>query len=195
MEQPAFQYLILDFEANCSAKDANDHEVLEFPAVLLDSKGHSVAEFRCLVLPVNLANVSTFVRDLTGIKDAVLRKKGVSWTRALLLFDEWCDEHNVDAITTRVVTCGDWDLQVLLPRQLELTGSSLSDGCKKLFERWTNLKTVYEASYNKKARGMASMLNDLGIVLEGRHHSGIDDCRNIARICEQMIHDGFDIIN
>jgi len=29
---------------------------------------------------------------------------------------------------------------------------------------------------------MAGMLNILGMKLDGRHHSGIDDCRNIAKI-------------
>lgn len=29
---------------------------------------------------------------------------------------------------------------------------------------------------------LKSMLNGLGLKLEGRHHRGIDDCRNIGRI-------------
>ena len=31
----------------------------------------------------------------------------------------------------------------------------------------------------------------LGLALEGRHHSGIDDSRNIARILQRMIADGY----
>uniref|UniRef100_A0A7S4KAW0 Exonuclease domain-containing protein n=2 Tax=Odontella aurita TaxID=265563 RepID=A0A7S4KAW0_9STRA len=38
---------------------------------------------------------------------------------------------------------------------------------------------------------MAGMLRELGMELRGRHHSGIDDCRNIARICERMLKDGW----
>jgi len=37
---------------------------------------------------------------------------------------------------------------------------------------------------------MAGMLNYLRLPLEGRHHSGIDDCRNISRIARQMLKDG-----
>lgn len=33
---------------------------------------------------------------------------------------------------------------------------------------------------------MAAMLNILKLGLEGRHHSGIDDCKNIARIVERL---------
>ena len=37
---------------------------------------------------------------------------------------------------------------------------------------------------------MTGMLNFLKIKLEGRHHSGIDDTRNIAKIMLKMINDG-----
>jgi inhibitor of KinA sporulation pathway (predicted exonuclease) len=50
--------------------------------------------------------------------------------------------------------------------------------------------------YKVKAGGMVNMLNYLNIPLEGRHHSGIDDTRNIAKILLKIISDGhvnFDI--
>ena len=34
---------------------------------------------------------------------------------------------------------------------------------------------------------MMPMLNRLGIKHEGRHHSGIDDVRNITRICIELV--------
>ena len=33
---------------------------------------------------------------------------------------------------------------------------------------------------------MPNMLEDLQLKLDGRHHSGIDDCRNIAKIVERL---------
>ena len=38
--------------------------------------------------------------------------------------------------------------------------------------------------------GMAQMLAELDLELEGHHHSGIDDCRNLARIVARMASDG-----
>ena len=35
--------------------------------------------------------------------------------------------------------------------------------------------------------GMVEMLKLLGLELEGKHHSGIDDARNISRICLELI--------
>lgn len=39
------------------------------------------------------------------------------------------------------------------------------------------------------------MLQHQKLTLEGRHHSGIDDCYNAVRIAQQMIKDGFDPVN
>lgn len=38
--------------------------------------------------------------------------------------------------------------------------------------------------------GMARMLEVLKMDLIGKHHSGIDDCRNIARLLIRMMHEG-----
>ena len=45
--------------------------------------------------------------------------------------------------------------------------------------------------YAVKRRGMKRMLEYYGREIEGNHHSGIDDCRNIARICTEMLKDGW----
>lgn len=38
----------------------------------------------------------------------------------------------------------------------------------------------------RKPVGMAGMLKAMKTDLEGRHHSGIDDCKNIAKIVERL---------
>ena len=38
---------------------------------------------------------------------------------------------------------------------------------------------------------MADMLDSVGLKLEGRHHSGIDDARNIAKVCIKLVENGF----
>jgi inhibitor of KinA sporulation pathway (predicted exonuclease) len=37
---------------------------------------------------------------------------------------------------------------------------------------------------------METMLKHLKLILDGHHHSGIDDCRNISKILNKMITDG-----
>ena len=47
--------LILDFEANCSNNNMRDHEICEFPVVLLDIETKTIVdEFRTFVKPVKI---------------------------------------------------------------------------------------------------------------------------------------------
>ena len=70
------------------------------------------------------------------------------------------------------VTCGDWDLSQCLPRQLRHHGTKPHAALR----RWINIKHAFFTVTGKKAYGMAGMLKVLNMELEGRHHSGIDDC-------------------
>ncbi len=81
------------------------------------------------------------------------------------------------------VTCGDWDLKTALPANCNYLQLSYPDYLK----RWINIKSYFEATMRKRGSGMASMLQDLNLQLDGRHHSGIDDTRNIAKILRELI--------
>lgn len=78
----------------------------------------------------------------------------------------------------------------MLPYQLEYTASVQRDFDPSIpppLDCWVNVKKAFSRHYGmKKDRGMAGMLKMMKLDLEGRHHSGIDDCKNIARIVEKM---------
>ena len=74
--------------------------------------------------------------------------------------------------------------------------------------KYINLKKVFPAhKYNEKAHevkylhvnavkkpqvnGMEQMLQLLKLELKGKHHSGIDDCRNLATVVIKLLQDGF----
>eukprot|EP01084_Bolivina_argentea_P093249 167746_1 len=59
-----------------------------------------------------------------------------------------------------------------------------------LFHSWINIKDIYEQKYNKRAGGMMRCLKNLGIKHVGRHHSGIDDVKNICNIALKLLNDG-----
>jgi ERI1 exoribonuclease 3 len=103
------------------------------------------------------------------------------------------------------LTCGRWDLVTMLPAQLALsrrvdtafaeteaaaTASLISERLQPShFDSWINVKRVFAKQHGlppRKTRGMASMLKKCNLELEGRHHSGIDDCKNILRIVQTM---------
>ncbi len=85
------------------------------------------------------------------------------------------------------VTCGDWDLKTALPHQCKYSNLRVGEP----FRHWMNIKKEFGAHYQTKVWGMTDMLKSCGLELEGRHHSGIDDTRNIARVLRKMLSDGY----
>ena len=75
----------------------------------------------------------------------------------------------------------------MLPNQCGLLNMSVPQH----FQRWINIKKEFKRCYKIFPGGMTDMLSYLKIPLVGRHHSGIDDTRNIASVLIRMIQDGF----
>jgi inhibitor of KinA sporulation pathway (predicted exonuclease) len=84
------------------------------------------------------------------------------------------------------VTCGNWDLKKALP----LYCKYLNIRVPSYFENWCNIKDIFYQFYGTKGGGMANMLKILGLELEGKHHSGLDDCYNIAKIAKRICEEG-----
>jgi inhibitor of KinA sporulation pathway (predicted exonuclease) len=187
-------YLVIDFEANCTGNLIKDHEIIEFPAVLVNAQdGLIVAEFRQFVKLVKHKQLSEFIKELTKITDEQVNG-GLEWKTCLEEFEKWCREKNIDIGNTTVVTCGDWDLRTMLPKQLKSTKTELSVYLTELLGCWCNAKISFMNCFgNDKQIGMDRMLEKLNLQLEGHHHSGIDDCRNIAKICHKLMGLGFDV--
>ena len=63
-----YQYLaILDFEATCE-KDTTDHEIIEFPTVIIDLKTNTIIDrFEQFVKPKERVLLSDFCKNLTSI--------------------------------------------------------------------------------------------------------------------------------
>lgn len=192
---PVKYYLVLDFEANCSSSGTNDHEVIEFPVNLVDAKTGDVLDtFREFVRPTKNPVVSEFIHGLTGIEQRDV-DEAEPFVEVLASFDRWLARRpdvvrDEDAM---FVTCGGWDLRTMMPRQCMLSGVEVPP----LFRRWINLKVefakkVYCHRKGKKEKqlGMAGMIHALGLEIEGRHHSGIDDVKNITRVLQHMIKTG-----
>ncbi|KAL1812527.1 hypothetical protein ACET3Z_022592 [Daucus carota] len=81
-----------------------------------------------------------------------------------------------------------WELgyRAQVPHQCSTAGMELP----LYFREWINLKDVYLNFYNRKARGMLTLMWSLKITVAGNHHLGIDDVMNIARVLQRMIIDG-----
>jgi len=58
------------------------------------------------------------------------------------------------------------------------------------FRRWLNIKDLFGKVVGRPGKSMPAMLDALELDLQGRHHSGLDDCRNIARILRALLQGG-----
>ena len=183
---------VLDYEATCDGEKYYNNEIIEFPSVLLkwDGKNYQfISEFQKFCKPLLKPFVSKFCYELTGITQEQVDNGGN--------FPEVLEDHYnwLMAYTNGnfyILTCGYWDLGVVMINECKKWGI-----CPKYqYRRLVNIKNEYRNFYKKeRGVGMATMLKELGIELEGRHHSGLDDCKNICKILQRMIVDGYKFHN
>ena len=208
---------VLDFEANC-AEDLKaskmDNEIIEFPSVLWKYEDKTldilspteigaktmtkIAEFQMFCKPKNTPILTDFCKDLTKINQEQV-DNGISFYEALKHHEKWL-KINISNFDTEVAngnvivaTCGHWDLAVMAPK--EYKNYNIVD-MHDIYLRYTNVKDECYTFYNHDSKydykyGMDWMLKYLGLTLEGTHHSGIDDCRNISKILIKMFQDGY----
>ena len=99
---------------------------------------------------------------------------------------DWLTTNVADLSNLLVATCGAWDLKTMLPN--EIANKKLSHN--KIYCKFINVKDEYNYFYKQKAKGMIEMLSYLKLTLDGKHHSGIDDTRNISKIMMKLISNG-----
>ncbi|CCW66053.1 unnamed protein product [Phytomonas sp. Hart1] len=195
-EYPFDAYVVLDFEATCDKKRyTKNQEVIEFPLVVVNPVQKCIeSEFQRYVKPRFSPKLSKFCIELTGItQEKVDRSAPFAkvYTEAMQFLSSCGFGDAPPSRSYCLVTCGDWDLKTMLPAQLKLTGGL---DPPKSWRRWCNIKEFMKKMQppllKPKPRqpcDLLEMLTAVGLSLQGRHHSGIDDCRNIAAVlCELL---------
>ncbi len=189
---PGFTHaVILDFEATCDdARPPRPQEVIEFPSVLLALDSLQIVdEFEAFVRPQHHPRLTEFCRHFTAITQADV-DAAAPFGEVFARHQGWLAGHGLDAERAVIVTCGDWDLGVMLPVQCPVAEPPV-ESIPPLYRRWHNLKRSYAAvSGTGKAPGMAGMLTGMDLPLTGHHHRGIDDCRNLAALWRALVERG-----
>jgi len=178
-------WLVLDFEATCEEeikikrdKTFNQRlqEIIEFPVSAVDVESHCVvATFHQYVRPKRQPILTPFCTKLTGITQNMV-DEAQPITTVMEEFMLWTTRHGFTAVNSCIVTCGDWDLKTCWPRQASIERLRTP----ALFKRWTNIKLLFAAHFRERPMDLMHMLDMCGHEHVGRHHSGIDDVRNIA---------------
>lgn len=173
------QYIIVDLEATCWAEGNKPDrmEIIEIGAVRLESETGPVGgEWASFVRPVASQQLSEFCTQLTSITQSDVDQAEPFWA-VFPRFVEWIGD-------APFVLCswGAYDLNQI-KRDCERHKMALPES----FENHLNLKRVFSQVKGTKPTGMRGALLMLDLPLEGTHHRGIDDARNIAKIAAVIL--------
>ena len=166
-------YIILDLEATCwqdrSLKKQN--EIIEIGAVKF-TDGQAVGEFSKFVKPLLSPVLSAFCTELTTITQVEIDTAD-AYPIVIQRFQEWIN------LQEPYVLCswGFYDKNQFL-KDDQLHGLN-SDWLKNHI----SLKHQYASIHSlKRPIGMGGALKQQNLSLDGTHHRGIDDARNIAKL-------------
>lgn len=170
--------LIIDFEATCldHKDDQFNNEIIEIGAILTTDTWDYVDEFDMFVKPILNPQLTAFCTILTTIKQSDVDNAN-DFISVSNSFYRWISKH-----TNEIPTFCSWGLY---DWNQFYKDCKLNDVQFK-FVGYVNLKNEVSKQLVIKKRGVLRMLKHLGLEFEGIHHRGIDDCKNILKICQHV---------
>ncbi|XP_054272880.1 3'-5' exoribonuclease 1-like isoform X2 [Macrosteles quadrilineatus] len=185
-------YVVLDFEATCNEVNPPDfeHEIIEFPAVLVNTEKLAIVDrFQAFVKPVLNPILTPFCKTLTGIEQEQV-DIAAEFPEVLAQFEQWLSKHKLGTKNKfAMVTDGPWDMGRFLFGQCDISNIDYPNFGKK----WINLRKCFSQFYKCDRLRLQLMLEKLGMEFEGHPHCGLDDATNIAHLLIRMIQDGASI--
>jgi inhibitor of KinA sporulation pathway (predicted exonuclease) len=172
-------WLIVDCEATCWENDPDQRaksEIIEIGCVLFAPDRRQVLEtFQSFVRPVAHPLLSDFCTALTTI-----RQRDVDAAPAFAQAAESLRARLLEGRPTVFASWGDYDRLALLAE------------CKRHRVRWpfgkksVNVKQLFADWKRCRPCGLGQALTMMGMTFDGTPHRGIDDARQIARICARL---------
>lgn len=167
--------IIIDLEATCwqgTIPAGQENEIIEIGLAVLDTQTGLISKNKGILIQPQRSKVSPFCTELTTITQDLLDTNGVSFAEAI---NQLLDEYNPNLYTW--ASYGQYDLN-MLKKQCKSFGIPYPMGDEHI-----NVKVLFADIYGlQKPTGMNGALGMLNIPLEGTHHRGIDDAKNIAKI-------------
>lgn len=167
-------HIILDLEATCwkDRSVTKQNEIIEIGAVKIDGNGKIISEFCEFVKPKLNPELSDFCKELTTIEQSDI-DSAETFDIVIERFKKWI---NLDE---PYVLCS-WGFY---DKKQFVKDCNLHNLDKNWLNNHISLKHQY-AKIKKLDRptGMGGALKRERFELDGTHHRGIDDARNIAKI-------------
>lgn len=172
--------VVVDIEATCwtgNAPEGMVSDIIEIGVCLLDVKSGEITENRGIIVKPERSEVSEFCTELTTITPELVSKEGIPYSEACkILRKEYQSQSRAWA------SFGAYD-QKQFQRQCNDLGVGYPFSPSHL-----NVKTWFALQHQLgHEAGMSGALELLGLPLEGTHHRGVDDARNIAKILRHLL--------
>jgi inhibitor of KinA sporulation pathway (predicted exonuclease) len=169
-------YLVLDLEATCCNRETikrHETEIIEIGAVMVAAQDLTVIdEFQTFIKPIRYPILTEFCKSLTSITQEQV-DYAPGYVEAIALLKQWLSNYPNAVFGS----WGDYD------RNQFKQDSKFHNVPFPIAYPHVNLKQLFsEVQGLPKRYGMAEALQLAGIALEGTHHRGIDDARNIAKL-------------
>ncbi|MFD0588005.1 exonuclease domain-containing protein [Paenibacillus sp. GCM10027627] len=169
-------YIVFDLEATCWENDrSKPNEIIEIGALKINDSLEIVDEFQTFIKPTLNPALSDFCKKLTSITQSDT-DKAPSFPQACNEFRNWIGEGSYF-----LCSWGFYDK------------SQLKKDCAlhEIGSEWLKHHISIKHQHgkiigNERGIGMNQALRLLGLPLEGTHHRGIDDAKNIAKIFIQI---------
>lgn len=167
-------YIVFDLEATCwEGADVRQSEIIEIGALKINEQKQIVSEFARFIKPLRHPVLSDFCKNLTSIRQ--MDVDGAEYFNMVAEeFKRWTGYGETEYI---LCSWGFYD-----KKQFE-SDCQLYGINTEWVTPHVNLKQQHGSIRKlQRAIGMKSALQLEGISLDGTHHRGIDDARNIAKI-------------
>jgi len=173
--------LVIDLEATCwngPLPPGQINEIIEIGICELNTETSEITKNKGILIKPERSEVSPFCTELTTITQDMLDNEGISFSKAcdILKTEYYGHQH-------ALASYGQYDLTMMKRqcnfRSIEYPLSQNHINVKELFCKTKGLR---------KKVGMKGALHILGFLLEGTHHRGIDDAKNIAKILDWVLH-------
>lgn len=173
------QIIVIDIESTCwkeRSPKGQINEIIEIGMTPVETKSGNLLETRDIIVKPEHSMISDFCTDLTTLTQEQV-DLGVPFKDACrILTDEFMTKNRVWA------SYGNYDKN-RFEEQCIREKIDYPFGNDHI-----NTKALFAAVHSLRHQvGMSKALNILGIPLEGTHHRGNDDSRNIAKILSRLL--------
>lgn len=167
--------VIFDLEATCDEANKFSREIIEIGAV--DNYGN---EFDKFVKPIEHPILTEFCKKLTTIKQSDINQAN-KFSDVFESFLEFLNLEQDDELI--LFSWGAYDKTQLFS-DLEL--NDMSEDKVIINKHHQNLKEYFHDKMGYWPKGMKRVLKELKLPLDGTHHRGIDDSRNLMKIYNKI---------